>query len=104
MANAKKILITTESHETFVVRRVGRGAINIFCDICETETSMLTLYQAASIALRMKWNLMSLLEAGTVHSVETSDGQLLICLGAPVETRSSTKNGTAESYEEYSKA
>jgi len=96
MTNAKKILITTESHETFVVRRVGKQEICGFCGTCRAETRMLTLDEAVSIARRDTWNLMSLLESGVVHSVETASGHLLICLQSLGDAKSNYSNTPVE--------
>jgi hypothetical protein len=39
-AKAKKILVTTESHEVFVIRRDRRYAVRGFCPVCCTEVEL----------------------------------------------------------------
>lgn len=39
-AKAKQIVITTESHEVFVIRRDRRHAVRGFCPVCRTEVEL----------------------------------------------------------------
>jgi len=78
MAEAKKILITSQTHEIFIVREPNSG-MPAFCRECGEETNLLTLDESVispSIGTR---KLMSLIEANLVHSVEASSGHLLVC-------------------------
>jgi hypothetical protein len=91
MIKAKRILITTESSEIFIVRRVGKQAIHGFCEICAAVTEMVTLDQAVSFINQNTWNLIRLLESGAAHSIETADGHLLVCRTSLLENEDSLK-------------
>lgn len=79
MTNIKKILITTKSRETFVVRHAGRQHHDGFCEICAAETEMLTLDETVSFTGASVWEIIRRIEAGAVHSIETASGHLLVC-------------------------
>ena len=76
---AKKILITTEKHEIFIVRRGHDTAIHGFCPECKVEVEMLTFDAAVSFAQKQTRELFELIERGVIHSVETTTGHLLVC-------------------------
>ena len=46
MENAKKILITTESHEIFVLRNTAVAPLRSHCEMCGGETEFLTMDEA----------------------------------------------------------
>jgi hypothetical protein len=79
MTNLKKILITTESHEVFIVRLAGGSNIQGFCALCGEETSLLTLDEAVSFSALSTRTLFRQIECSAVHSVETASGHLLVC-------------------------
>ena len=77
--NSKKIFITTKTSEIFIVRR-GRGkGIRVFCRECRAEVEMLSLDEAVSISTQNTRELISRIDAGAVHSIETGSGHLLVC-------------------------
>lgn len=79
MTNAKRILITTESREIFILRR-GEQQINIgFCETCQAETEMLTLDEAVSLTGESTRDLFRRIEAGAIHPTEIASGHLLVC-------------------------
>jgi hypothetical protein len=79
MTNAKKILITTETLELFVVHRNASVFPQRTCGLCSTEQTMLTLDEAVILAAIGTRKLMSLIDGKVVHSVEASSGHLMVC-------------------------
>ena len=77
--NAKKILITTESHEVFILRTDKRDHAYGLCRDCGREVEILTLDQAISLSGIRTGELVRLTEANRIHSIETSMGHLLVC-------------------------
>jgi hypothetical protein len=78
MTNAKKILITTESHELFIVRRTAPTSPRYFCPVCSTQTCGVTLDDAGAYANLSSLELIKRIGAD-LHAVETDSGALLIC-------------------------
>lgn len=78
MQKAKKYLITTETHEIFIVRH-GREKIYGFCSECGNEVEMLNLDLAVTHSSKNARELFVLIERGAIHSIETESGHLLIC-------------------------
>ncbi len=79
MIKAKRILITTESREIFIVRRVGNPTIRGFCETCAAETDLLTLDEAVGFANKSTRELIRKIESGAIHSTESASGHLFIC-------------------------
>jgi hypothetical protein len=78
--NTKKILITTESHEFFVLRTDRRDRAYGRCSMCGgREVEMLTLDQAVTLSGIRTQDLVRMAEIEEVHAVETTTGHLLIC-------------------------
>lgn len=78
-AKAKKFLITTETHEIFIVRRNGRNTVKGNCGECGREVGMLTIDAAVTLTGIRSLELFRMLEDGRVHYVESMEGHLLIC-------------------------
>lgn len=78
-ANAKKILITTESHEVIIVRRGGEPAVPNFCRVCDAEVEMVNLDMAVRRSRIGGRELVHRTQTGEFHSIETPDGYLMIC-------------------------
>lgn len=79
MTNLKKILITTESHEVFILRMKADSKINGFCVLCKKDVPLFTLDEAVSFSALSTRELIRQIESGTIHSIETASGHLLIC-------------------------
>jgi hypothetical protein len=77
MTNAKKILITTKSHELFILRRVSRP--QHICPICSTWACGVTLDDARQLAGLSAMELIRLIEKGAIYAYEIEAGPLLIC-------------------------
>ena len=82
MPKAKKILITTESSEIFILRVDGKKNIRGFCSDCAAETEMLTLDEAVSFSGITALEVLRSVESGRIHFQETANGHLLICVEA----------------------
>ena len=76
---SKKILVTTASHEVFIVRRGRQKKVRDFCPACATQVEMLTLDEAVSASGRPARELICQIETGRIHSIETGSGHLLVC-------------------------
>jgi hypothetical protein len=79
---AKKILIETESRETFTLRIRGKNTIRIYCGQCQAFEEMIDLNAAADISGVHARELLRRLESGSLHSPESTNGHLLICRGS----------------------
>jgi hypothetical protein len=77
--NAKKILITTESHEVFILRTDMQNHAFGQCPMCGEEVEILTLDRAVSLSGIRTGQLVRMAEANTIHAIETTFGHLLIC-------------------------
>ncbi|MEP7075200.1 MAG: hypothetical protein ABI878_05260 [Acidobacteriota bacterium] len=79
MTNAKKILITRESHETFILRINNKNRAFGFCHECESEAEIVSLDEAVSICGLRTSDLVKRVEDLTLHAIETEGGHLLFC-------------------------
>lgn len=82
---AKKILITTESREVWIVRRGGKRSLRGFCPRCDAEVEMLPLREAVSLVGVSSRAIHRWVESGSVHFAETPDGMVLICRASLVQ-------------------
>lgn len=76
----KRLKIKLEKHELKIVR-FGRSR-KVFCEKCQAETQHLTIGQVANALNISEKNVFQLVESEQVHSVETTDGKLMICKAA----------------------
>jgi hypothetical protein len=79
MAVSKKILITTESHEVFILRAGTSQSFRGFCAACGGEVELVTLDQAVSMSGISAKEIFRHAEADRIHTVETDRKHLLIC-------------------------
>jgi len=79
MTNAKKILITRESHETFILRINSKNRAFGFCPQCDSEAEIVSLDEAVSICGLRTTDLVGKVEDLTIHAIETEGGHLLFC-------------------------
>ncbi len=91
MANARKISITTESREIFIISGIEGGNLLEHCSGCANTVEMLTLDQAVVVADMPARELIRQIESGAVHSMETASGHLLVCEASLFGTGSSSK-------------
>jgi hypothetical protein len=79
MANAKKILVTTVSHEiSRVTARWGVSPIGI-CPSCGAKTEFIALDEAVSVSGKPTLEIIRLIVTGRIHANETASGHLLAC-------------------------
>lgn len=79
LANTKRILIETESHEIFSIRLDDNSIVLGFCESCAAETLLLTLDKAVTAARIGTLDLIDCVRKNNVHYLETATGHLLIC-------------------------
>lgn len=82
MPNAKRISITTDSSEVFIIRAKSKKTIRGFCGECQKETELLTLDEAVSLSGIKTFEIVSRLTKGEIHFLETESGHLLVCLNS----------------------
>jgi hypothetical protein len=82
MKKAKKILITTEEHEFLFVRRETKERLYRFCENCGAPVEMATLDEAVTESGATAREIIRQTETGAIHSMETENGHLLICLSS----------------------
>jgi hypothetical protein len=78
-AKSKKIFITSETHETLVIRQHGANSCILYCDQCERDVDMLTLELATGVSGIRVRRLFDMIESGVLHNHETLNGRLFIC-------------------------
>ena len=76
---AKKLLITTERHELFIVHGNNGPGVNGFCTVCNSEVEMLTLDSVVTVTGMRTREVIARITNGEVHSIEAADGHLLVC-------------------------
>ena len=82
MVNAKKILIESETTETFTLRIRGLQSVRLFCPECEAIEEMVDLNSAADVSGAAARELLRRVESGELHSPETPSGHFMICRGS----------------------
>ncbi len=76
----KRIIeVTSESREVFVIHH-GRSVVRFWCAECEGTAGFMTPEAAANETGISARHLYRLMEVNQVHFIETSAGQLLVCL------------------------
>ena len=78
-SKAKKLLITTQKHEIFIMHLGTVETVLGFCDRCGAEVEMLTLDSAVKDSGINGHRLIEQITARQIHSIETANGHLLIC-------------------------
>jgi len=79
MTIAKKILITTESHETFTLHINSKNGAVGFCDRCNARVEIMSLEQAVSLTGIHTRDLVRLVDTAQIHAIETNTGHYLVC-------------------------
>jgi hypothetical protein len=77
-SKAKKLLITTETHEVLIVRGIT-SAFRGFCGKCEAEVDTVTLDTAVSVSGISGREVIRHLAADGIHTLETANGYLRVC-------------------------
>ena len=79
MINAKKILITSESHEIFILKTGSKGRAFGRCRQCGQEVEILSIDRAVSVSGFKTSDLMRKIDANEIHGIQTESGHILIC-------------------------
>lgn len=80
MKKTKTTEITVETNELFIIKRRDRLAPGR-CEACDAWVQMVTLAEAAVIA-RVSELTADQIKARSLHSTNTPQGQVLICLNS----------------------
>jgi hypothetical protein len=75
----KRRRITYEIEQHLVVKRSTRQQAKLFCSFCGTDTEMLTMDQAISIAGGNGQTILSWIQLGRLHLLEIENESPLIC-------------------------
>ena len=75
MRRVRQTTITVETHEVW---SIAREHVRVKCTECNAE--MITPEDAATIAATCMRTVFRLIEAGTIHYVETPAGTVLVCV------------------------
>jgi hypothetical protein len=70
-----------ERDEWFVITRRDRWT-NSRCEVCDRPAQMVTLAEAARIAQMSELVICAQIQTRSLHSTETADGRVLICLNS----------------------
>lgn len=76
---AKRLLITTEKHETFIVRLGTQPTVRGFCPTCDMEVDLLTLDSAVNVSAIGGREVVGRIASEEIHAIETANGHLLVC-------------------------
>lgn len=76
--NAKKYLITTETHEIVIVRKLRQATFE-FCPDCGRDREMLDFDAAIDLSGRSARQLFGAIEKQLLHAIETRGGHLIVC-------------------------
>ena len=79
-SKTKKILLTRELHEVFIVRQSRR--FRSFCDGCQSEAEFLTLDAAVHLSGLATREILRRVERLDLHAREAPSGHLLVCLNS----------------------
>jgi hypothetical protein len=79
MVKAKKILIESETIETFRLRITGPRTMRSYCSLCDAIEELIDLNSAADVSGVTAREILSRVELGELHAPEISSGHLLIC-------------------------
>lgn len=90
MPKTKKILITTDTSEIFIVRAKGKNVIRGFCFECNADREMLTLDEAVSLSGISTFEIIKQIGEKKIHFLETASGHLLICRNSLSKTMKKT--------------
>ncbi len=79
MTKKKRTEVTVETHQLFVVRKIG-SSVGTWCAECAAVVRMIAPDEAGMIADVSARTIYRWVEADRIHFVETPVGRLLVCL------------------------
>ena len=91
-----KTEIKFETHELTIIRVRRSQAVSAFCTLCEQAVLHLTIARAAAALGVSETAVFRLVESGTVHSIETDSGALLVCGNSVLGLAKAKKNFEGE--------
>ena len=86
-SKAKKLLITTQRHEIFVIDLGAAALVVGYCETCGAEAEMLTLDSAVKVSGISARLIIERIGKAQIHSIEIANGHLLICRNSLSESR-----------------
>ena len=86
-AKAKRLLITTEKHELFIVHAPSGTGITGFCPVCQNEVELLTVDSIVTLIGGRAREVIAQIASGEVHSIEAASGHLLVCKSSLVKNQ-----------------
>lgn len=75
----KRTVITSRTHETFVVRWEKAESRKTFCAVCAAEVEMLSVEEAVAVSKLRAREIFRRIESGAIHFNEMADGLMLVC-------------------------
>lgn len=84
-SKAKKLLITTEKHEIFIMHLGTLETVLGFCERCGAEVEMLTVDSAVRVSGINGHRIVQQIANDQIHSIETVNGHLLLCRKSLIE-------------------
>ena len=79
MVNLKRILIESDTSETFRLRITGSQTVRLYCPDCDAMEEMLDLNAAADVTGAAAREIVTWVESGELHAPEMPGGHLFIC-------------------------
>ena len=79
MVNTKKILIVSDTTETFRLRIAGSQTVRSYCPDCDSIEEMIDLNAAADVSGAAAREIVTRVESGELHAPDMPSGHLLIC-------------------------
>jgi hypothetical protein len=77
----RKTAVTVQTHQVTTVH-LTRQSIRAWCGLCRAEVLMLMPDEAAALAQSTARAIYRRVEAGEIHSIETDDGSLRVCVNS----------------------
>src|SRR5438270_6773127 len=71
--------IRIETHEKRIIRVNRQQAQATFCKACDAKVTYLSVSRAAAVLSFSETAIFRLAESGRIHSIENSDGSLMVC-------------------------
>jgi hypothetical protein len=81
LKTGKRTRITVKKREVLVVRKL-RNAETAWCAACAEMVPLASVEQAAALAATSMRKIFQRIEEQSLHSAETPDGRLLVCLNS----------------------
>jgi hypothetical protein len=91
MKTKRRIVITSQTSERFIVQWKKSANRERFCAVCVAEIEMLKVEEAAIVSGLTVREIFYRVESGAVHFLETKDGLMFVCLNS-LELSSQNKN------------